>query len=88
MKITDKYATVGDLIDHLKTFDPSQRLCFWDEGGAHIECVHVPEGWFKSGQMFQTVKDRKADHKKRFGTSDKELGEDYEFVEDDDVIIY
>ena len=39
----DKYVTVGDLIDHLKIFDPNQRLCFWDEGGAHIECVHRRE---------------------------------------------
>ena len=43
MKIMDKYVTVGDLIDHLKIFDPNQRLCFWDEGGAHIECVHRRE---------------------------------------------
>ena len=88
MKITDKYATVGDLIGHLKTFDPSQRLCFWDEGGANIECVHVPEGWFKGGQMFQTVRDRKLDQRKRFGSSDSELEQDYRFVDDNDVIIY
>ena len=88
MKIMDKYVTVGDLIDHLKTFDPNQRLCFWDEGGAHIECVHVPEGWFKSGQMFQTVKDRKLDQRKRFGSSDSELEQNYRFVDDNDVIVY
>lgn len=82
------YATVGDLIEHLKTFDPNQRLCFWDEGGAHMECVPTPEDWFKEGRMFQTVKDRKAEYKKNHGTTDQELDEDYEFVEDDDVIIY
>ena len=82
------YATVGDLIEHLKTFDPNQRLCFWDEGGAHMECVHVPDDWFRKGRMFQTVRDRKDEHKRRFGDSDKYVDELYEFVEDDDVIVY
>ena len=82
------YATVSDLIEHLKKFDPDQRLCFWDEGGAHMECVHVPDDWFKKGRMFQTVGDRKKHHREQFGTSEEELAECYEFVEDNDVIVY
>ena len=48
MVIKKLTATVGDLIKHLQdNFKPTDKLCFWDEGGAHMECVHVPVDWFE-----------------------------------------
>lgn len=38
--------------------------------------------------MFKTVADDKVRRKKTFGDSDKQLAEDFEFVDDTDVIVY
>lgn len=82
-------ATVGDLIEHLQTnFKPTDKLCFWDEGGAHMECVHVPVDWFEKQMMFKYVKDDKDRRMALYKDSKKKVDEDFEFVSDNDVIIY
>ena len=89
-KIIEKYtATVGDLIQHLQdNFKPTDKLCFWDEGGAHMECVHVPVDWFEKQMMFKYVKDDKDRRMALYKDSKKKVDEDFEFVSDNDVIIY
>ena len=86
-KAAEYYATVGDLISHLQTLDKNAKLCFWDEGGAHMECVHVMKDML-GDMMFKTVADDKARRKKTFGDSDRQLAEDFEFVDDTDVLVY
>ena len=82
-------ATVGDLIEHLQTnFKPTDKLCFWDEGGAYMECVHVPVDWFEKQMMFKYVKDDKDRRMALYKDSKKKVDEDFEFVSDNDVIIY
>ena len=82
-------ATVGDLIEHLQTnFKPTDKLCFWDEGGAHMECVHVPDDWLEKQMMFKYVKDDKDRRMALYKDSKKKVDEDFEFVSDNDVIIY
>ena len=82
-------ATVGDLIEHLQTnFKPTDKLCFWDEGGAHMECVHVPDDWLEKQMMFKYVKDDKDRRMALYEDSKKKVDEDFEFVSDNDVIIY
>lgn len=81
--------TVGDLIQHLQdNFKPTDKLCFWDEGGAHMECVHVPVDWFEKQMMFKYVKDDKDRRMALYKDSKKKVDEDFEFVSDNDVIIY
>ena len=89
-KIIEKYtATVGDLIKHLQdNFKPTDKLCFWDEGGAHMECVHVPVDWFEKQIMFKYVKDDKDRRVALYKNSNKKVDEDFEFVSDNDIIIY
>ena len=82
-------ATVGDLIQHLQdNFKPTDKLCFWDEGGAHMECVHVPDDWLEKQMMFKYVKDDKDRRMALYKDSKKKVDEDFEFVSDNDVIIY
>ena len=82
-------ATVGDLIKHLQdNFKPTDKLCFWDEGGAHMECVHVPVDWFEKQIMFKYVKDDKDRRMALYKNSKKKVDEDFEFVSDNDIIIY
>lgn len=82
-------ATVGDLIEHLQTnFKPTDKLCFWDEGGAHMECVHVPVDWLEKQMMFKYVKDDKDRRMALWKDSKEKVDEDFEFVSDNDVIIY
>lgn len=82
-------ATVGDLIEHLQTnFKPTDKLCFWDEGGAHMECVHVPDDWLEKQMMFKYVKDDKDRRMALWKDSKEKVDEDFEFVSDNDVIIY
>lgn len=82
-------ATVGDLIEHLQTnFKPTDKLCFWDEGGAHMECVHVPDDWLEKQMMFKYVKDDKDRRMALWNDSKEKVDEDFEFVSDNDVIIY
>lgn len=89
MVIKKPTATVGDLIKHLQdNFKPTDKLCFWDEGGAHMECVHVPVDWFEKQIMFKYVKDDKDRRMALYKDSKKKVDEDFEFVSDNDVIIY
>ena len=89
MVIEKPTATVGDLIKHLQdNFKPTDKLCFWDEGGAHMECVHVPVDWFEKQIMFKYVKDDKDRRMALYKNSKKKVDEDFEFVSDNDVIIY
>ncbi len=82
-------ATVGDLIEHLQTnFKPTDKLCFWDEGGAHMECVHVPDDWLEKQMMFKYVKDYKYRRMALYNEPKEQVDEDFEFVSDNDVIIY
>ena len=82
-------ATVGDLIEHLQTnFKPTDKLCFWDEAGAHMECVHVPDDWLEKQMMFKYVKDDKDRRMALWKDSKEKVDEDFEFVSDNDVIIY
>ena len=89
MVIKKLTATVGDLIKHLQdNFKPTDKLCFWDEGGAHMECVHVPVDLFEKQIMFKYVKDDKDRRMALYKDSKKKVDEDFEFVSDNDVIIY
>lgn len=89
MVIEKPTATVGDLIKHLQdNFKPTDKLCFWDEGGAHMECVHVPVDCFEKQIMFEYVKDDKARRMALYKNSKKKVDEEFEFVSDNDVIIY
>ena len=89
MVIKKPTATVGDLIKHLQdNFKPTDKLCFWDEGGAHMECVHVPVDWFEKQIMFKYVKDDKDRRMALYKNSKKKVDEDFEFVSDNDIIIY
>ena len=89
MVIKKPTATIGDLIKHLQdNFKPTDKLCFWDEGGAHMECVHVPVDWFEKQIMFKYVKDDKDRRMALYKDSKKKVDEDFEFVSDNDVIIY
>lgn len=82
-------ATVGDLIKHLQdNFNPTDKLCFWDEGGANMECVHVPDDYFKDHIMFKYVKDDKNRRISLYKDSKDQVDKDFEFVNDNDVIIY
>ena len=80
-------ATVGDLIEHLQKFDKDAKLCFWDEGGAHMECVNVLKNML-GDMMFKTVLDDKIRRKSTFNESDEDLVEHFEFVDDNDILIY
>ena len=89
MVIEKPTATVGDLIKHLQdNFKPTDKLCFWYEGGAHMECVHVPVDWFEKQIMFKYVKDDKDRRMALYKNSKKKVDEDFEFVSDNDIIIY
>lgn len=90
-------ATVKDLIEHLqKNFKPTDLFCFFDEGGAWCELVHVPKTFIGDVKwMFNYVKDKrqheldnpccaKADeeHMKKIIT------DDYKNVRDDGVVVF
>lgn len=89
---TDKsnYAlTVKELIEHLQTnFNPDDKLCFWYEGGAYMNCENVPKDFLKEKRMFVYVKDDKERRMKDYNDSKEKVDEDYEFVDDNDVLIY
>ena len=81
-------ATVGDLIAHLqRNFRPEDKLCFWSEGGAYMNCEHVTKSML-GDMMFKYVKEDKQRRIKQHGTTQKENDEDFEWVGDDDVIVY
>ena len=81
-------ATVGDLIKHLQEhFKPSDKLCFWYEGGAYMNCEHLPKSDL-GDLMFKYVKDDKKRRIEDNGDTQEQVDKDFEFVSDNDVIIY
>ena len=89
MVIEKPTATIGDLIKHLQdNFKSTDKLCFWNKGGDHMECVHVPVDWFEKQIMFKYVKDDKDRRMILYKDSKKKIDEDFGFVSDNDVIIY
>ena len=88
MKGDDGVATVGDLIAHLqRNFKPEERLCFWDEGGAYMNCEHVTKDMLGK-MMFKSVRDEKQRRIRQYGDKPETIKEDFEFVGDGDVIVY
>lgn len=86
-KSKSKYATVGQLIDYLRdNFRRDDALCFWYEGGAYMNCERVPSS-FIGDRMFVYVKDDK-DKMIARGHSKKSMDEDYQYVQDNDVLVY
>ena len=80
--------TVKKLIEHLQTnFKPDDKICFWYEGGAYMNCEPVLESML-GDNMFIRVKDDKEKMKKRFNMLDDELADDYKNVEDDYVLMF
>jgi hypothetical protein len=83
-----KKLTVKKLIEHLQTnFKPTDKLCFWYEGGAYMNCEHALEDML-GDMMFTYVKDDKKRMMERFKRTKAELDDDYRNVSDDDVIIH
>ena len=90
-------ATVKDLIEHLQAnFKPDDMLCFFDEGGAWCELVHVPKSFIgDQRRMFNYVKDKRQ-HELDNLRCDKDyeaqmkkiIVENYKNVKDDGVVIY
>ena len=90
-------ATVRDLIEHLqKNFKPDDLLCFFDEGGAWCELVHVPKSFIGDQMwMFNYVKDKRQHEldnkicaKAVEEHMEKIITENYRLVEDNGVVIY
>lgn len=80
--------TVKKLIEHLQTnFKPDDKICFWYEGGAYMNCEPVLESML-GDNMFIRVKDDKDRMKNRFNMTDDELADDYKNVEDDYVLMF
>lgn len=80
-------ATVGDLIRHLqKNFKLEDKLCFWYEGGAYMNCENIPDDYIGE-RMFKYVKDCKKDTIEQGGLSKKQVDEDYRYVDDNDVLV-
>ncbi len=88
MKDDSMIVTVGDLVAYLqKGFKPEDRLCFWEEGGAYMNCEHVTK-CVLGDMMFKYVKHDKQRRIDQYGATQKENGEDFEWVGDDDVVVY
>jgi len=88
MREKDFIATVGDLIAHLqRNFRPEDKLCFWDEGGAYMNCEHVTKNML-GDMMFKYVKDDKQRRLDQHRATSKENDEDFEWVGDNDVIVH
>ena len=90
-------ATVKDLIEHLqKNFKPDDMLCFFDEGGAWCELVHVPKSFIGDQMwMFNYVKDKRQHEldnkicaKAVEEHMEKIITENYRLVEDNGVVIF
>lgn len=93
----EEVATVKDLIEHLQTnFKPDDMLCFFDEGGAWCELVHVPKSFIGDQRwMFNYVKDKRQCEldnprcaKDYEAQMKKIIVENYKNVKDDGVVIY
>ena len=82
-----KILTVKKLIDHLQTnFNPDDKLCFWYEGGAYMNCEHVLESML-GNKMFIKIKDDKEQMRTKFKLIDAEIDDEYKNVNDEDVLI-
>ena len=90
-------ATVKDLIEHLQAnFKPDDMLCFFDEGGAWCELVHVPKSFIGDRKwMFNYVKDKRQHELDNKICSkaveehmNKIITENYRLVEDNGVVIF
>lgn len=90
-------ATVKDLIQHLKqNFKPTDKLCFFDEGGAWCEVEHVPRSFVGDKRwMFNYVKDKRANELENLNckAEDEEkmraaITDNYKSVKDNGVVIY
>jgi hypothetical protein len=83
-----KILTVEKLIEHLQTnFNPTDKLCFWYEGGAYMNCEHVLEDMLGE-TMFMYVKDDKKRIMEKFNRTKDSVDEDYRNVEDNDVVVH
>ena len=83
----EKIATVKDLIDHLKNnFKETDMLCFFDDGGAWCELVHLPKSLI-GDWMFRRVEDKKACELKKYPDIKNIIENNYRFVKDG-VVIY
>lgn len=83
-----KKLTVKKLIEHLQiNFKPDDKICFWHEGGAYMNCEPIIESML-GDNMFIRVKDDKDRMKNRFNMTDDELADDYKNVEDDYVLMF
>ena len=90
-------ATVKDLIEHLQAnFKPDDMLCFFDEGGAWCELVHVPKSFVGDQKwMFNYVKDTRQHELDNLRCAkaveehmEKIITENYRLVEDNGVVIF
>ena len=80
-----KILTVKKLIEHLQTnFKPDDKLCFWYEGGAYMNCEHVLKEQL-GDTMFIYVSQDKERSKKLYPKDD--IYEDCHWIKDNDVII-
>lgn len=80
--------TVKKLVDYLQAnFKPDDKICFWYEGGAYMNCEPALESML-GDNMFIRVKDDKDRMKDRFNMTDDELADDYKNVEDDYVLMF
>jgi len=81
--------TVKDLIEYLESnFNPEDLVCFFDEGGAWCELVHVPKNLI-GDWMFKYVKDKREEELSKDTEEQKKYTiESYRMVEDDCVVIY
>ena len=93
----EEVATVKDLIEHLQAnFKPDDMLCFFDEGGAWCELVHVPKSFIGDQMwMFNYVKDKRRHEldnkicaKAVEENMEKIITENYRLVEDNGVVIF
>ena len=93
----EEVATVKDLIEHLQAnFKPNDMLCFFDEGGAWCELVHVPKSFIGDQMwMFNYVKDKRQHEldnkicaKAVEEHMEKIITENYRLVEDNGVVIF
>jgi hypothetical protein len=77
--------TVGDLIEHLqKNFKPTDKLCYWYEGGAYMNCEHILKEELGHNKFMYV-----SDDKKRLSEKypDNDMYKDCSWIKDNDVII-
>ena len=83
-----KKLTVKKLIEYLQNnFNPEDKLCFWYEGGAYMNCEYALENML-GNMMFTYVKNDKERMIKRFNLSKDKVDEEYQNVDDNAIIIH